>query len=366
MTVRQFTIDVPPEVLGRIAARLADTRIGYEPAGGGWQWGTDRDYLEEFVRYWRESYDWPEQQRRLNAFAHFRAEVEGIDIHFIHVRGNGSQAAPILLTHGWPGSVIEFVEVIPALVAAGFDVVVPSLPGYGWSGRPAFPIGPATVARLWRKLMTEELGYNRFFAQGGDWGSAVTYQLGASHADVVAAIHLNFYMGPSPGSSDDSELAEYWKAVGALTKEESGYQHQQGTRPQTLGLALHDNPVGWASWLLEKFRRWGETNGDIESRFSKDHLITNMMSYLVTDNVMSSLWMYYASNHEPRNPGPVQVPTALAHFPGEFYPMPSLRVAEMAHNVVRFTTMAAGGHFAAMEEPEAFAADVIAFFSSQR
>lgn len=365
MTVRPFVIDVPPAVLDRIAARLADSRIGYAPRDGGWQWGTDRDYLAEFVEYWRTAYDWQAERRRLNAFPHFLAEVEGVDIHFIHLRGDGSRKLPIILTHGWPGSIVEFLDVIPLLVGAGFDVVVPSLPGYGWSGRPAVPVGPAVVARMWRKLMTEELGYERFLAQGGDWGSAVTYQLGASHDDVVAAIHLNFFMGPPPGSSDDPELAEYWRAVGDLTREESGYQHQQSTRPQTLGLALHDNPVGWASWLLEKFRRWGDTQGDIESRFTKDHLITNMMTYLVTDNVMSSLWMYYASNHEPRHPGPVRVPTALAHFPGEFYPMPSRRIAEMAHNVVRYTTMASGGHFAAMEEPAAFARDVIDFFAGQ-
>lgn len=365
MSVRPFTIDVPSEVLDRIAARLADSRIGYAPQGGGWQWGTDNEYLAEFVTYWRDSYDWRAEQHRLNAFPQFLAEVEGVDIHFIHLCGDGSRPLPIVLTHGWPGSVVEFVEVIPRLVSAGFDVVVPSLPGYGWSGRPALPIGPATVARMWRKLMTDVLGYEHFFAQGGDWGSAVTFQLGASHADVVAAIHLNFFMGPPPGSSDDPELAEYWQSVGKLMQKESGYQHQQSTRPQTLGLALHDNPVGWASWLLEKFRRWGDTRGEIESRFSKDHLITNMMTYLVTDNVMSSLWMYYASGLEPDDPGPVRVPTALAHFPGEFYPMPSKRIAAMAHNAVRYSKMESGGHFAAMEEPQAFARDVIEFFAGQ-
>ncbi|MBV9841046.1 MAG: alpha/beta fold hydrolase [Sphingomonadaceae bacterium] len=365
MAARPFRIDVPDAMLARIAAKLADTRIGYAPEGGGWSWGTDRNYLEEFIAYWRERYDWRGQEARLNRHPQFVADVEGVPIHFYHVRGDGSRAVPIILTHGWPGSVVEFQEVIPKLAAAGFDVVVPSLPGYGWSWRPPRPIGPAAVADMWRKLMVDELGYASFFAQGGDWGSAVTYQLGANHADVVAAIHLNFFMGPPPGSSGDAELAEYWRSVAALMKEESGYHHQQGTRPQTLGLALHDNPVGWASWLIEKFRRWGDTHGEIESRFSKDHLITNMMSYLVTDNVISSLWMYYGSNHERRSPGPVTVPTALAHFPGEFYPMPSRRLAEQAHNVQRWSKMAAGGHFAAMEEPDAFAADVIAFFAER-
>lgn len=363
--VQKFEIAVPDAVLDRIGSRIADTRIGYQPEGGGWQWGTDRDYLEEFVGYWRDHYNWRAQEARLNSFPQYIAEVEGIAIHYYHVRGDGSQPLPIILTHGWPGSVVEFLEVIPRLVAAGFDVVVPSLPGFGWSGRPPSPIGPVKVADLWRILMTDVLGYDRFFAQGGDFGHTVTSQLGIRHPDVTAAIHLNFFMGPAPGSSDDPELAEYWKSVGALMEEESGYHHEQATRPQTLGLALHDNPVGWASWLLEKFRRWGDTGGDLESRFSKDHLITNMMSYLVTDNVMSSLWMYYGSRNEQRPPGPVPVPTALAHFPGEFYPMPGERLAAMNYNLVRYTVMEAGGHFAAMEEPKAFANDVIAFFTEQ-
>lgn len=365
MRAEPFSINVTQPVLDRIWSRLADARIGYAPQGGGWQWGTDADYLAEFVDYWKDSYDWRVSEARLNAYPQFIADVGGIPLHFYHVRGDGRHTLPIILTHGWPGSVVEFLDVIPQIVAAGFDVVVPSLPGFGWSGRPAQPIGPASVARLWRTLMTEVLGYPAFFAQGGDWGSAVAHQLGATHHDVVRAIHLNFFMGPPPGSSDHPELNVYWQSVGTLMKEESGYQHQQSTRPQTLGLALHDNPVGWASWLLEKFRRWGDTKGNLESRYSKDHLITNMMSYLVTDNVMSSLWMYYGSNHEERHPGPVTVPTALAHFPGEFYPMPSRSLAEQAYNVTRWSVMQSGGHFAAMEEPDAFASDVITFFSEQ-
>ena len=366
MAVRPFTIAVPDQVLDRIAARLADSRIGYAPAGGGWNWGTDSNYLAEFVAYWRDHYDWRKAERELNGLPQYLAEVEGVDIHFYHARGEGARTMPpILLTHGWPGSVIEFLEVIPRLAAAGFDVVVPSLPGYGWSGPPPGPIGPASVARMWRTLMTEALGYDRFFAQGGDWGSIVTSQLGIAHADVVQAVHLNFFMGPVPSGQDDPELAAYWRSVHAMMREESGYQHQQDTRPQTLGLALHDNPVGFASWLLEKFRRWGDTGGNIESRFSKDRLITNMMTYLAQDNVISSFWLYYGSHHEPQHKGPVGVPTALAHFPGEFYPMPSRRLAELQYNVARWSVMESGGHFAAMEEPEVFARDVIDFFKEQ-
>jgi pimeloyl-ACP methyl ester carboxylesterase len=288
-----------------------------------------------------------------------------VDIHFYHVAPDNPARLPILLTHGWPGSVVEFQAVIPRLVAAGFPVVVPSLPGYGWSGRPPRPIGPKKVADMWRTLMVDVLGYPRFFAQGGDWGSAVTVQLGINHADVVDAIHLNFFMGPPPGPDADGELLAYWGEVQALMQAESGYHHEQGTKPQTIGLALHDNPVGWAAWVVEKFWRWGDTKGEIESRFSKDQLITNLMSYLVTDNVMSSMWMYYGIGQEKLSPGPVPVPTALARYPAELYPMPSRSLAARQHNLVRWTEMVAGGHFAAMEEPEAFAQDVIAFFETQ-
>lgn len=363
MAIRPFRIDVPQAVLDRITARVADTRIGYAPEGGGaWDFGMDRGYLAELAAYWRDRYDWRKQEALLNRWPQFIADVDGVDVHFYHIPGDGTRPLPIILTHGWPGSVVEFQEAIPLLSAAGYTLVIPSLPGYGWSSRPQRPIGPATVANMWRKLMVEVLGYPRFLAQGGDWGSAVTFQLGASHADVVAAIHVNFFMGPPPGSSDDPELAAYWKAVGAMMQVESGYYHEQGTKPQTIGLALHDNPLGWAAWVIEKFWRWGDTKGDIESRFDKDHMITNLMSYLVTDTIISSFWMYYASNHEPRHPGPVTVPSALAHFPAEFYPMPGRRLAEQVYNVKRWSKMESGGHFAAMEEPTVFAQDVIDFF----
>lgn len=366
MNPAPFRIDVPQSVLDRIQAKLEHARIGYAPdEGQPWQYGMDAGYLADLVEYWRHSYDWRREETKLNRWPQFMAEIDGVPIHFYHMRGTGERNTPILLTHGWPGSVAEFQAVIPILAAAGFSLVIPSLPGFGWSGRPPSPIGPKRVADMWRRLMVDVLGYERFFAQGGDFGSAVTAQLGINHPDVVAAIHLNFFMPPLPGPDADAELMDYWGAVGALTEAESGYHHEHATKPLTIGLALHDNPVGWAAWVVEKFWRWGDTKGDIESRFSKDHLITNLMTYLVNDTVMSSIWMYYGTQHEHRSPGPVTVPTALAHFPGEFYPMPSRALAERQHNVVRYTSMPSGGHFAALEEPEAFAHDLIAFFGER-
>ena len=257
---------------------------------------------------------------------------------------------------------VEFQEVIPLLTAQGFDVVVPSLPGYGWSGRPPGPIGARKVASMWRTLMVDVLGYRRFGAQGGDWGSAVTAWLGTEHVDVVAGVHLNFFMGPPPSKDDDDEAREYWARVRKMQTAESAYQFEHTTKPQTIGLALHDNPVGWAAWVIEKFQRWGDTHGEIESSFSKEQLITNLMTYLVNDAVMSSIWSYRGISQD-RFKGPVTAPTALAWFPGEFYPFPGRRLAERGYNVKRFTEMSDGGHFAAFEKPETFAQDVAAFFA---
>lgn len=363
MTLRPFTIDVPQAVLDRIAAKLRDARIGYAPADDAqWKYGTDAGYLAELVEYWRDRYDWRAAEAKLNRFPQFKAEIDGIDLHFYHVKGDGSQALPIILTHGWPGSVVEFQEAIPLLTAQGFDVVVPSLPGYGWSQRPAGPIGARTVAGMWRVLMTGVLGYPRFGAQGGDWGSAVTAWLGTEHADVVAGVHLNFFMAPPPSPDDNAEAREYWEKVRRMQAAESAYQHQHATKPQTIGLALHDNPVGWAAWVIEKFHGWGDTRGKIESSFSKDQLITNLMTYLVNDAVLSSIWSYQGIQRD-RFKGPVTAPTALAWFPGEFYPFPGRRLAERGYNVKRWTEMESGGHFAAMEKPEMFARDVAGFFA---
>lgn len=227
---------------------MGDARIGYSPAEDqAWQYGTDANYLAELVAYWRDHYDWRTAEAELNRWPQFKAEIDGIDIHFYHVKGDGSRPFPLLLTYGWPGSVVEFHGAIGCLNAAWFDLVVPSLSGYGWSGRPANPIGPKEVAALWRTLMVDVLGYPRFGAQGGDWRSAVATWLGKAHSDVVSGIHLNLFTGPPPGPEDDEDSHAYRQGMGKLFAAESGYMYQQRTKPQTLGLALYDNPVGWAA-----------------------------------------------------------------------------------------------------------------------
>lgn len=365
MRANPFHIDVPDAVLSRIRSRLWS--FGDYPAFPGadaWQAGTSAGYLDEFVGYWRDRYDWRAEEAKLNRWPQYRVALDGVDIHFYHVEAQGGDRDPILLTHGWPGSVVEFQAVIPLLADAGFSVVVPSLPGFGWSGAPAQAIGAEAIARLWRELMVDVLGYRSFFAQGGDFGGLVSERLALHHADVVRAVHLNFHQAPPPAPNADRDLMDHWRSVARFMETEGAYIHQHTTRPQTLGLALHDNPAGLASWVLEKFHSWGDTGGQIETRFTKDQLITNLMSYLVTGNVAPALWVYWAASRETADPEAYsRVPTAIARFPAERYPLAERRLVERNHNVVRWTGMASGGHFAAMEEPQAFAGDVIEFFS---
>lgn len=365
---RPFRIDVPDMALQRIAAKLALSEVGYAPDDddGRWSYGTDARWLAGLLDYWRTRYDWRAAEARLNRWPQFMARIDGLDVHFQHVRAPGGRGLPLLLTHGWPGSFHEFDAAIEPLLAQGFDLVIPSLPGYAFSERPPTPMGPRVVAQKWRKLMVETLGYRRFFAQGGDWGSAVTTWLGREHAEAVAAIHLNLFLGPVDSRGDDAETTKWRVELQQLQMRESAYMFEHATKPQTIGLALADSPLGFACWIVEKFHGWADTGGDIESRFTKDQLLTNVMLYLVSGSVQSAIWMYRTIFTEGREGRRVEVPTGLALFPREFMPYPPRQAAERAYEVASWTPMSAGGHFAAMEEPAAFAAEVGRFFSSQR
>lgn len=364
-SIRPFTIAVPDETLDLIRRRLElSAPRRHAPAGDrDWRYGTDAGWLADLRHHWLTRYDWRAAERHMNRLPQFMATVDGTDIHFIHRRGDGSRL-PLILTHGWPGSFFEFDRVVEPLVAAGFDVVVPSLPGFGFSGRPDGIIGPRHVASLWRRLMVDVLGYTRFGAQGGDWGSAVTTWLGREHADMVAAIHLNLFMGPvTPSPADDAETLAWRQRLMAVQQMQSAYMMAQATKPQTIGLALADNPLGFAAWVVEKFHGWGDIRGDIDGHFGKDALLTNLMIYLVNDAVQSAIWMYHSIFTEPRSDDRVAVPTGCALFPAEFLPYPPRAVADRCYPVTRWTQMPAGGHFAAMEEPVAFSREVAAFFA---
>jgi pimeloyl-ACP methyl ester carboxylesterase len=378
---RPFAVHVPADVLHDLRERLARVRWPDEIPGGGWRYGTDLAYMKELVGYWRDRYDWRRHEAALNAFRQFTVELAGIELHFIHEEGRGPRPLPLLISHGWPGSVWEFHELIPMLTDPArfgadaldaFTVVAPSLPGYGFSFRPNQPrFGVPEMATVFASLMADVLGYRRFGAQGGDWGCFVTARLAIDHPELLAGIHLNLLplrRDPARLDSPTEEEARYQEQLANWLREEVGYQAIQGTKPQTLAYALTDSPVGLAAWIVEKFRTWSDCGGDLEQSFTKDELLTNITIYWVTAAINSSFWPYYARIHDgwPLPDGArMTVPTAYAAFPREIL-SPPRAWAERVFDIQRWTVMKAGGHFAALEEPEALAADLRAFFRALR
>ncbi len=378
--MKPFRIHVADEVLEDLHARLDRVRWPDESSGSGWSHGSSLAYMKDLVAYWRGSYDWRVHEARLNQLPQFVASIDGTDVHFIHVRGVGPRPLPLVLSHGWPGSIVEFEQLIPRLTdparfggdpADAFTIVAPSLPGYTFSFTPDRRFNLPDIARTFDTLMTSVLDYPRFAAQGGDWGAFVSAQLGAAHADHVVGIHVTLLWGPresTPKAETDEERA-YLAELQHWTREEMGYQTIQGTKPQTLAYGLTDSPVGLAAWIVEKFRGWSDCGGDVERRFSKDTLLTNIMLYWVTGSINASFWPYWARRHEPwplSEQTPVVVPTAYASFPHEILHPPRTWVHRAYPNIRRWTEMKSGGHFAALEEPDALAADIRAFFRELR
>jgi pimeloyl-ACP methyl ester carboxylesterase len=382
-TPEPFEVRVSDEVLADLRERLDRVRWPDEVPGSGWSYGTDLSYMQELVAYWRQHYDWRAQEAEINRLPQYRVAVAGCDLHFVHVPGQGPEPLPLLLVHGWPGSFWEFHRILPLLTDPGrfggdpadaFTVVAPSLPGYGFSfipGQARFDL--AGMADVLAELMTDVLGYQRFGAQGGDWGAGVVSRLAVAHPGLLAGIHLNLLFARREVDKVDKETlspeeAAYIESVERWRAEESGYQWIQGTKPQTLAYGLTDSPAGLAAWMVEKFRTWSDCDGDVERRFSKDLLLTNVMLYWVTGAINSSFWPYYAVRHGSpalARGERVKVPTAYADFPKEIF-RPPRRLAERTYDIRRWTPMAAGGHFAALEEPEALAEDVRTFFRDLR
>lgn len=377
-SVEPFKVAVSDEVLADLRARLERTRFPDEVPATAWEYGSNLAYMREVVDYWRTRYDWRAHEARINRFAQFRAEIDGLGIHFIHEPGRGPNPKPLLLIHGWPGSICEFMDIIPMLTdpaAHGgdakdsFTVIAPSLPGYGFSDHPrARAMNIQAIADIFFKLMTEVLGFKRFAVQGGDWGAAVTSRMGEVYARSLYGIHINMIaIGPAEGRSAAELTPEEKVFLGNMEKfrtHETGYQWIQGTKPQTLAYGLNDSPAGLAAWIIEKFRTWSDCKGEVESRFSKDQLLTNVMVYWITQTINSSTRLYYEARHHPwrLKPGTrIEAPTAVAIFPGELI-LPPRHWAERVYNVQRWTEMPRGGHFAAMEEPKLLSDDVRAYF----
>ncbi len=377
MSIQPFNVNIPQATLDDLHERLAHTRWPDEIEGADWDYGTNLEYLRELANYWQHTFDWRKQEAMLNRFAHFRAEVDGLGIHFIHERGKGPNPTPIILTHGWPGSFFEMLKVIPLLTDPeshggktedAFDVVVPSLPGYGFSDRPTQRgMTTSRIADMWAHLMTKELGYSRFAAEGGDWGSGVTEQLAVAHPDALLGFHLNnipftHLFTKVDNLSQDEKT--YLAAVGPWQMQEGAYAAIQGSKPQTLGYGLNDSPVGLAGWIVEKFRSWSDCDGDVEKRFTKDELLTTVMLYWVTETINSANRLYYEATHNatpPKSTGKNNVPAAIARFPQDIRPAPR-EWSERWFNVQQWTAMPRGGHFAALEEPELLAEDIRTFF----
>jgi microsomal epoxide hydrolase len=383
MDVRPFTIAVEDSVLDDLRQRLADTRWPDEMPNSGWDYGSNLAYMKELVEYWRTDFDWRAQEAKLNAFSHFKSEVDGLDIHFIHEKGMGPNPMPLVITHGWPSCFFEMTKIIPLLTdpashggdaADSFDVVAPSLPGFGFSDH-AQDRGMEVqrVAGMWNKLMTQNLGYSKFAAQGGDIGSGVTARLGYAHADTLYGIHLTSitrptpYLGPGSRPVTDAEQAlitqrDQWFA------DEGGYNHIQGTKPQTLAYGLNDSPAGLAAWIVEKYRTWSDCGGDVEKSYTKDELLTIVTIYWVTQTISSSTRMYYENQKSlwtMNKDEKVPAPAGMAMFPQEIS-KPPREWGERSYDVRRWTEMTSGGHFAALEEPQLLAEEVRAFFRGFR
>jgi pimeloyl-ACP methyl ester carboxylesterase len=369
--MKPFTSHTADDVLDDLRARLTRARWPDDPDAAPWLHGTDGTYLRELVHYWIHHFDWHAQERALYELPHFRADVDGFGIHFIHARADVPRALPLIVTHGWPSSFVEMTKIVPLLTASGFDVVVPSLPGCGYSDRPARPMSRTRTAALWSKLMTDVLGYRRFVARGADIGATITMLLGLDHAEHVAAIHLSDaprpYLGAGAAALTPAEERFLGEEADWMQRE-GAYDHLQATKPQTLGYALNDSPIGLAAWLVEKYRSWSDCGGDVERRFTKDELLTNVTLYWVTETINSANRLYFDREHAPRELGPddrVNVPCAFAMFPADI-DQPPREYAARSCNVVRWTEMPRGGHFAAFEEPELLAQDLGESFRDMR
>lgn len=358
-----FAVEVPEAVLDDLHGRLERTRLPNQVAGMGWEQGTERAFLQELLDHWRTRYDWRATEARLNAYEQHVTVVDGQRLHLLHARSTRADALPLVITHGWPGSVLEFLDVLEPL-RQDFHLVVPSIPGFTFSGETSAPgWHPRRIAAAFAEVL-QRLGYERYGLQGGDWGSLVSANLADLHPERVVGLHLNMVTATKPVeggeiTADEAEAldrARNWRRTG------TGYQDIQGTRPQSLGYALQDSPAGLAAWIVEKFREW--SHGDIREAFSLDRLLDNITAYWVTGTAASSLRIYWEMRRAGRDGLPsrrVEVPTAVAMFPGELVYPPRSWV-EAAYHVVRWTSPERGGHFAAMEAPVDYVEDVRSFF----
>jgi microsomal epoxide hydrolase len=377
--IKPFKVEISDKFLQSIYSKVKNYPWHEMPDDGGWAYGANLNYMKEISKYWIEKFDWRKTEEKINKFQNFKSNTDGIDIHFIHEKGSGSNSKPLLLSHGWPGSIIEFLHIIDELAhpekfggkeADAFDVVVPSLPGFGFSGRPSRPIGPRKMASIFNSLMTDTLGYKTYLAQGGDFGGTIATWLAYDFPKELAGIHINILITRHPDGPQTQEEKDWQERFKKEQRIEDGYRTQQATKPQTLSYAMMDSPVGAAAWIIEKMHGWSDIkDNDIESVYSKDILLSNIMVYLVTKTFNTASWIYYGRREEggrllPKEDLPLKTPTAVALFPKEYLEWAPRSYVERIYNVQRWTEMPKGGHFAALEQPDLLVKDIREFAKS--
>ncbi len=372
MSVQSFQIKVPQQVLVDLRERIERTRWPDEIMSSGWNYGANLAYMKELAEYWLNKFDWRKTENGINAYPNFIAEIDGYKVHFLHIRGRGRKSIPLIITHGWPGSFLEMMKLIPLLTNnpdLTFDLVIPSLIGYGFSQKVTAPgCNIHFMGDLWCKLM-KELNYEKFGAQGGDFGSGVSTALALQYPQYVIGLHLNniegYYSPYLPaGESLTEEETQFEKDDHDWYDREGAYSHQQGTKALTLAYGLNDSPIGLCAWIIEKFYGWADCKGDIENVFTKDELLANVTLYWVTETIHSSIRLYNESRKVPlhfERADFVRVPVGIARFPLED-PFPPRKYVERGFNIQHWTDMPAGGHFASMEQPELLAEDIREFF----
>jgi len=372
MSVTPFQIPVEPMEAAWVRSRVAAYRFFEQPEGAGWAHGANREYMERLRHYWLDHFDWPAAVARLNRHPHFRVDVgDGFHLHTIHRLSSRADARPLLIAHGWPGSIVEFDALIDRLAEPedpaqpAFHVVAPSLPGYAWSDRPKAPIGPRGVGRLYDALMTT-LGYDHFIYQGGDWGCVIGAWMGLDSAGLDA-LHISGFGLRSADMHPETPADMAWLQTAMQVREtETAYLQLQGTKPQSLGFAMMDSPMGVAAWFAEKFVGWSDVSADVtDPPFAMDMMLTNIMIYLTTRSFLTATWIYRGMFLEGGFTIPdgsrIEKPTGVAAFPRDLLAFPPRPMVERGYNVVHWTAMPRGGHFASLEEPELFLADLRAF-----
>ena len=379
--IKPFKIEIPDTELKKIYSKVKNYPWHEMPDDGGWEYGTNIDYMKEISNYWTKDFNWRKHEAEINKFSNFKTIVDDIEIHFIHEKGSGSNATPLLLMHGWPGSIVEFLHIIEKLAHPekfggkeedAFDVIVPSLPGFGFSGRPSRPIGPRKMADIFNKLMIKNLNYKNYLAQGGDWGATIANWIGYDHSKNCKAIHINCLTMRHPDGPKSKEEEQWQKKFDKDQVMQDGYRTQQATKPQTLSYSMMDSPVGIAAWIIEKMYSWSDLkDDDIESAYSKDALLANIMVYIVTKTFNTASWIYYGRREEggrffPKDFKKIQIPTAAAIFPAEMSEWPPKSYVDRIFNITQWTEMPSGGHFAALEEPELLVNDLVKFSRTVR